>query len=292
MPSRRSVALILAFWLAVTGYVGYRDLWPLLSASGPPPVAIDLADEAAQRVPIRWTVLWNGQKVGKLVTQMTYIDADDTFRFTNDYKHLRVELGGVTMVVPDFRTVVRVTRDGDLREQSAEGKVEVHWNDLRVADATVKLAGAVAGGRLTTKFDGSLGLVGFPPKVMARQLEPVPVPRGQPLNPMQPVNRVGGLRPGRRWVVHESDPLKDVREAVVKELGVKLPDEKRGPLFGEVLSGERNLQWQNETVACRVVEYRRDGELEVRTWVRAADGKVLRQEAFQKGEALSIERDE
>ena len=39
-----------------------------------------------------------------------------------------------------------------------------------------------------------------------------------------------------------------------------------------------------------MIEYRRD-ELVARTWVRVSDGKVLKQEAFQKGETLTLVRD-
>lgn len=292
MPSRRAVALIFLFWLAVTGYVAYRDAWPVLFASGPPPVAIDLADEAAQRLPTRWTVSWNGKPVGKMTTQMKYVEEDDTFRFTTDYHNLRVEVPGGMMVVPEFNTVVRVTRAGDLREQSASGKLEFHLGDFKVADATAKLTGTVADGQLLASFEGSFGLAGMPPRTLSKALDPVPVPKGQPLNPMQPVNRIGGVRPGRRWHVHESDPMKDVREALVKELGIKPPDEKKGPLIGEVLSDRQEIVWQKQPAACWVIEYRRDGEVEVRTWVRAADGKVLKQEAYQKGETLTVDRDD
>ena len=38
-----------------------------------------------------------------------------------------------------------------------------------------------------------------------------------------------------------------------------------------------------------MIEYRRE-EPVARTWVRASDGKVLKQEAFQKGETLTIIR--
>jgi hypothetical protein len=38
-----------------------------------------------------------------------------------------------------------------------------------------------------------------------------------------------------------------------------------------------------------VIEYRRT-EVVARTWVRVADGKVLRQELSEKGEALTFER--
>ena len=51
------------------------------------------------------------------------------------------------------------------------------------------------------------------------------------------------------------------------------------------------MHWNGEAVSCWVIEYRRD-EPVARTWVRASDGKVLKQEAFQKGEVrLTLLRD-
>ncbi len=193
MPSRRSVALILAFWLAVTGYVLYRDVAPILLASGPPPIAIDLADEAAQNIPIRWTLTWNGKPAGKLTTQMRYIDADDTFRFTNDYRGFRYEASGIAVVVPELRNVTRISRGGDLREQSGDGKLEVYLGELRLGEATAKVVGKVIDGQLVATCE-----VKSPFGNLEKTLDPVPVPSGQPLNPLQPVNRIANLQPGRR----------------------------------------------------------------------------------------------
>jgi len=291
MPSRRSIALILAFWVAVTGYVLYRDVAPVLLASGPPPIAIDLADEAAQNIPIRWTLTWNGKPAGKLTTQMRYIDADDTFRFTNDYRGFRYEASGIAVVVPELRNVTRISRSGDLREQSGEGKLEVYLGELRLGEATAKVVGTVTNGQLiaTCEVKSPLGDV-------SKTLDPVPVPSGLPLNPLQPVNRIANLSPGREWVVHENNPLDDALAALAREkatqFGLKLPESPSGPLRAEVLSSAQNLDWHGHATACWVIEYRREGELVARTWVRVTDGKVMKQEAFKKGENLSIERDE
>jgi hypothetical protein len=296
MPSTRAVALIIAFWFATAGYVAYRDLWPVLFVSGPPPVAIDLADEAAQSVPVRWSIHMSGQKrPGRLTTQMKYHESDDTFTFTNHYADIRYESAGVVVVVPELINVVRITRGGDLREQSVDGKLQVYWGDLKIGEATARIEGTVVAGQLLARVDASYTFAGLTSQKLERTLEPVPVPRGQPLNPLQPVNRLTGLRPGRRWVVHESDPLKETIALLVKEqagqFGLKVPEEKRDPLIGEVLSGERMLDWHDQQIACWVIEYRRD-EPVARTWVRASDGKVLKQEAFQKGEALVIIRNQ
>jgi hypothetical protein len=288
MPSRRVIALIVAFWLLTASYVAYRDLWPVLFASGPPPVTIDLADEASQSVPFRWSIHFPGQKKpGRLITQMKYNEADDTFSFTNRYTELRYENSSVAVVVPELTSVVRVTRSGDLREQTVDGKLELYLGELKFADASAKIAGTVANGQLRATCDVTAP---FPIGNFAKELDAIPVPKGQPLNPLQPVNRLADLRPGRRWVVEESNPLEEIVALIVREkFGFKLP-EKTGPLIGAVLSDQQSLDWNGNPVPCWVIEYRRD-ELKARTWVRAADGKVLKQEAFEKGDKVAIVRD-
>lgn len=288
MPSRRSVALILAFWVAVTGYVAYRDVWPRVFGGGAPTVAVELSDEATQSVAVRWAIHVRGQpKPGKLVTQMKYVDADDTFRFTYTYTDLRFETGGVVLAVPNMTSVVRVTRGGDLREQSVEGKMEATAHGVPV-EASVKIRGTVAGKHLTATCEiQALGLN------INKTLAPVPVPGGQPLNPLQPVNRLTGVRPGRRWEVRESNPLNDALGALLREnVGQIGKQTERPPPIGEVLSDPQELDWHRQSVSCWVIGYRREGELIARTWVRRDDGKVLLQEAFEKGEAMSIVRAE
>jgi hypothetical protein len=75
------------------------------------------------------------------------------------------------------------------------------------------------------------------------------------------------------------------------QFGLNVPEVSRDALIGEVLSGERILDWHGQDVPCQVIEYRRDQPV-ARTWVRAGDGKVLKQEAFYKGETLVIVREQ
>ncbi|MCI0702839.1 MAG: hypothetical protein L0241_17295, partial [Planctomycetia bacterium] len=148
MPPRIATAGILAFWLLTTAFVAYRDLWPRLFSSGPPPVAIDLADEAKQNIPAKWTLYRNGQKVGKLTTQMKYHDSNDTFQFTYRYSQLRLEQGSVTLVVPDGVSEVWITRSGNLKEQTISGKVEVEAQNQKIAEGTIEVRGTVTNGIL------------------------------------------------------------------------------------------------------------------------------------------------
>ncbi|QJW96655.1 hypothetical protein [Frigoriglobus tundricola] len=291
MPSRFVVAGIFAFWLVTTGYVAYRDLWPRVFASGPPPVSIELADEARQNVPARWVLYRNGDRVGRLVTQMKYLDADDAFVFTYRYSDLALAQGDIALTASEAVSEVRVSRAGDLKEQVMTAKVKVQFRGAEIA-GTIGVRGTVTNETLTGRAELTSDLIN-----LAGDLDPVPVPRGgQPLNTLQPVNRLGGLRGGSEWVVHESNPLGDaLGELLHKKLaeqGIRLKEQqKKGSAVAEVGAAPQVLEWQKQAVPCWVIEYRR-AEPFARTWVRVSDGKVLRQEAFEKGESLTFERED
>ncbi|MBX9579339.1 MAG: hypothetical protein K2X87_03445 [Gemmataceae bacterium] len=304
MPSRPAVALIVVFWAGTLGAAFHRDIWPRLAASGPPPIAVDLGDEASQLVPVRWDVLHGGRKAGRLISRTTYIDADDTFEFKHKYTDLRFDLAlpPARVVFPEVVVTTRVTRDGRLREQGLTGQARVQvarrtpdggteYDTLGEADARVE--GRVEGGSLTGHgdLDGRLGGERF---AVRQPVGPAPVPDGQALGPLQPVNRLGNVRPGQRWTVREVDPLGEALAILLREqgrkYGVALPEPKREPLIATVADDRQAPPGRDDP--CWVIEYREGGEVRAKTWVRAADGKVLRQEAFGMGESVALVRDE
>jgi hypothetical protein len=294
MPSRPVVAAILAFWLATAGYAFYRDVWPRLISSGPPPLLIDLADEASQfSAGIDWTLYRGDQKVGRLTTRTTYRDEDDTFLFTHKYKQVQFDFGTARVQVPELVTTTRVTRSGELREQAMEGMLKVQLaaggaGFVDLAAARAKVEGRAEGGR----FVGRCELVS-PLGNVSRDLDPVPVPAGQALNPLQPVNRLDRVHPGRRWVIYTFDPLAEALAALGRGQlgGLGLPEHRREPLIAEVLPSPQPLDRKGGPVPCWVIEYR-NGDTKARTWVRVSDGRVLRQEASGFGERVAIDRDE
>lgn len=296
MPSRPTTLAIVLFWLATVGWVGYRDVWPRLAASGPPPIAVDLGDEASQLVPVRWQVLRGDKKAGNLTTRMTYLDADDTFRLTHQYSNLVFDVDRVRVVFPDVTLTTRVTRAGVLREQGMTGRMQVQLRTgaelLTVAEARAVVEGEVRGGVFHSRCD-----IDSPLLKTKRELDPVPVPDGQALSPLQPVGRIANVRAGQRWVVHEVNPLRDAMGALLKgfvgQQGVAVPDEKRDSYIATVGDRPEPLAWgkDKEEVMCWVIDYRSDAG-RVRTWVRADDGRVLRQEATRDGESVALERDD
>ncbi len=286
MPSRPVVALIVLFWVATLGLVFQRDLWPRITASGPPPIAVDLTDEATQYLPIKWKVLRGGKPIGTLTTKLAYQDADDTFEFTSQYKDLRFDVGAMQVVFPDVTTRTRVTRSGSLREQSMTGKLRL--GDLQ---AEAKVEGRNENGTFVGRCE-----IASPLFNLKSDLAPVPVKNGQALNPLQPVNRIAGIRPGQHWFVHEIDPLGQALAALFKEKfgqGLSLPESKKEALEARVADAPESLVWgkSREEAACWVIEYR-SGEARAKTWVRASDGKVLRQEATLMDDRISLEREE
>jgi hypothetical protein len=321
MPSRLGVVLILGFWLAVTGYVVHRDVWPRLFGDAPPTVRIDLSDEATQTVPARWTIYRDGESIGSITTRMSYDADDNRFLFTSTYREVKLDQAvlqfRIRFELKEMQTTTSVTRDGELRGQkmtgSLSGLITSGPIPLLRADATVEAEGTVVNGELVgwCGIDSDLGSAN-------QKFDPVPVPAGQVLNPLQPVNRLRDVRPGARWEVHQVDPLADAIAALVPELiqkhaGTKLtrdlrPGERPSliarvsdrpvdlpplppppPRAGE--PGTPGRPRANEGEPCWVIEYRGDQAM-AKTWVRVSDGKVLRQEAARQGEVLLLERND
>src|SRR5262245_58802762 len=71
MPPRQLTVAIVVGWLASSGWLFHRELWPNLRPGEPPPYTIDLADEAQRHdipIAIRWAILRGGQPIGQLHT--------------------------------------------------------------------------------------------------------------------------------------------------------------------------------------------------------------------------------
>ena len=125
------------------------------------------------------------------------------------------------------------------------------------------------------------------------------------LNPLLPINRLIGLRPGQHWRLRLFDPLVDA-------LAAALPGAKPELRFldAQVLSEPQVITWlkkirdaeekrfstqikiedDQEEVSCHVTEYREQGQVVGRTWSRASDGLVLRQETKLDGDQWTLER--
>ncbi len=288
MPPRLLSVAIVVFWLATTGWLVSRELWPHLQPGEPPPFAIDLVDEAQrQSVPVRWVITRNGKKIGLAHTRVEYREADDTFALHSDVRNLQLSSGLLaTVSVQRLDTTYRVGRGGELRAMSADvqAKVEVTLPKLE-AKVTGHVSGEVRDRRFVSRCWVEL------PSGERQEFTPEPVEvsaQGTVLNPLHPVNRVAGLRPGQRWRMPAINPLS---EALGRSAAGVLP---AGPRFldARVLPEPQPLKWGKSDVPCLVIEYRGEqGEVNARTWIRQSDGLVLRQEATQSGELLVLQRE-
>jgi len=304
MPSRLAVVSILFFWLITSGVVLYRELRPRYFADSPPEVAIDLSDEATPTLPVQWDIFQGDKKVGSLTTRMTHVPSDDTFRFISNCVNLKFDFQAqgqtLSVGVPSAEIIVRVTRDGRLREQSMVGRMEVKLLDSVLA-INAEMKGRVDGETMIRHCR-----LKCPPFISVdRQLDPIAVPDGQVLNPLMPVNRLKHVYPGRQWSIRAIDPLFDSLRLVLTEgiqEGVKF--EQKSALLGGELSSKsplllaRVLDEQEVIdrpaavggpVPCYVIEYRSE-EAKAWTWVAVSDGRVMRQKAIQSGIEMRFER--
>ena len=288
MPARHYVLAIIVFWMASTAWLFYRDLRPRLLPGEPPPYTIDLADEAEIST-IRWSVFKDNQTkpTGYAKTRVRYSEVDDTFEISGEFKlwSTGIMQGNADQVVEGK---YRVTRDGQLRGIDARVTVvkTIEARSLLEIEATGRIEGDVKNRiftpHLTIDVPSALHL--------SKDLAPVRVSeRGNVLNPLQPVNRITGLKKGQRWRMPLVHPLTDAVSAAVSSI-FKYEITEISTLEAEVLPETQLLKWGHALVPCLVVEYTGD-DIHVRTWVREADGTVLRQEVEQHGESLVVQRD-
>lgn len=299
MPSRMISAVIVLFWAATLGWFGYRELWPYWAAHEAPPFVIDLADEATVNNEVLWHIYREPargaapEEIGLARTYLRHINDDDTFELSSEMVEVQL-LKSVR--VPSLVNRYRVTRSGELRSVSAEGKLEVSFLRLPITgQATV--SAVVRDGRLVRTAKIKVPALG----TIEPKLEDVAAPRGSVLNPLHPVSRIKGLSPGRRWKMPIVDPLADMIGPTInaaskqvtdsgKPLGIKLPESPR-ELSAEVLRELVKIGYERGEHDCYVIEYRgKDAEPVARTFVRVSDGLVLRQEASSMSERFYLER--
>jgi hypothetical protein len=303
MPSRLVTLGILVFWLATTAWFVARDLLPNWSSQAAPPFSIELADEAIRQiVPVHWQIRRDGQAIGRLRTTLRSHDEDDTYELTAACQDLPLVdttapvVGRIQIVIRQFEDRLRVTRDGELRSMRTAIALDVHLGSHPPLPAEAALSAEVRGRRMVRAFRlSSPGLGEFAPALDST--EPI---RGSVLNPLHPLHRLSGLRPGQRW----RQPLVAPHEEIIQAALAKAPGaesaapafERRRPrwLDAAVRPQFERLEWNRGEVDCLVVDYRSDwhsDDLAARTWIRATDGLILRQEAESHGQSLTLERE-
>jgi hypothetical protein len=262
MPSRPVTIFVVVLWLFMMGLVVYRDLWPQWRPGEPPAFAIDIVDETqTKKLELPWKVQLNDKPAYSALTWVEYQPGDDTF-----FLHARLTRLADLPPLLNARTIesaYHITRKGNLLGLQAK----IGWEVLGgQANFTQELTGAVRDGRFlaarTTTHERGESRDDLPPLDVSW--------RGYVLLPLHPVNRLAGVRPGLKWRVPLLNPLTASTAAMIHWLDAEVST--------EIVPLQRVTRLR-ETVEepCRVIDYKGE-DVKGRTWVRDADGTVLRQE--------------
>jgi hypothetical protein len=294
MPSRPVIIAVIAFWLLTTGWFVVNEIVPKWRAGEAPPYTIEFADEVIRNpVPYRWVCTFNDRKLGAIRTELVNDPTDDTFEFSARSSGLILPITEtVSLKLTDFEDRVRVTRAGELRGLITSGSFAIEVAGLPIS-GRLRMAAVAHGGLLDRHVQISSALFGE----SAPALDPVPAPRGSILNPMHPVPRITGLRPGQSWRQPLVDPRADMMRAAIEQSGFASWFHLKttpGVLTAVVLSEVKTLEWEGLQQPCLVIEYRDEDYTAptwARTWVRRSDGLVIRQEAGAQGDKLVLQRE-
>ncbi len=256
MPPRLVTGVIIAFWLAMTGWLIQREVVPMLLADVSSVYQVDLTDQiqlgaAAFETP--WVVLRDGKRVGMGKSKVIAHADDNTYEFRSVFHFDQLKIG--PLFVRGMENSYRVTDESRLLEMSARITTE--------PGMTFEFIGKVAHQKMQRHFRLNGEEFG---------LNEIDLSRSQKIvNPLHLLNRLRGLRTKQTWTIPLLDPL---RNAIDGAANMTVPE-----LIAIV--EEDTLTWEKNEVACHKIEYRKRGKEEVmaRTWVRKTDGLVLQQDA-------------
>jgi hypothetical protein len=287
MPPRWLALLIVVFWLGTTAWFVWRDLAPGWTAGQPPPYLIDLADEADKNAQHNvWYVVAEGaedERLGRAETWVKYFETEDVFELTMKLEEFKGSQRKLQLGRLRLQTMVdtyRVTRAGALLEARSELTVDTTVLGQPVRGVVFKLAGKVQEGRFHPTCRLELATLD-----QEFRLPAVDVSRyGSILQPLHPVNRIQGLRPGQTWRMPLFDPFADAASRLI--------DRGAEPviLTARVRPNPEPLPGQPE-ISCLVIDYDGADDSKPRTWVRASNGLVMRQEATVMETRLILKAD-
>jgi hypothetical protein len=286
MPPRWLSVAIIAFWLGMTGWLVWRELWPRWRAGDPPPYHIDLVEEVqrASTHKTLWAVIEDDHETTPAESWVDYSDKDDTFTLVLKFKErppFRPPAGGLLPRMRFVSSKFRVTREGRLHE--LEVRVAVNGTFPFFPEpihGTLTLAGEVRGEHFFPRYEVQQARL---MTLLDGQLSPVEVSyHGSVLVPQHPVNRITGLRPGQSWRMPVVDPF---------AAAFGFADAVRH-VNARVLPEPQVLQWKKrDPKICLVIEYEGEDE-KASTWVEVGTGLVQRQEAAFAGHRLVLQRDD
>jgi hypothetical protein len=325
MPPRWLGWIIVASWLATTGWLFWHDLRPRWLPGEPPPFNIDDVEEVQKSSnPIRtsWTVERQDKDQSKPCLVFNASTWVDNHKEEDEYTlNARLETKGLNLqpvIVAKFfqinllTSAYRVTRSGQLRSLETLVKVSVlkrkgpsslfkflqeqlslPGNAPALKQIELRIRGEVRGQQFFAHCCVALASIeeeriGNPSyKPIQFDLPAVPVSStGSVLMPLHLVSHIRGLRLGQSWRQPLVDPLRDALAF--------LPDFSGGVrwLNARVLPQPEKLELDGTEISCLVIEYTNDeNEPMGRTWVEQDGERVLQQEAILEDSRWIMKRE-
>lgn len=301
MPSRWQCLVIVACWLAVTGWLYVRELEPYFRENDPPPYVIELTAETQTIHPaVTWKVFQNDdpEEVYHVQTWMDHSEQDDSFTLHAEVKPapLQDKDSKAQLLVQLMKSEYRVSREGKLLLLHVDA--DLSSRPFGMADfrfkPRIELTGIVAQGQINAHLRLPQ-LSGLTPEADSNFSFPVSQ-NGTIFLPLHPVHKIHGVRPGRTWSVPEINPLGDAARAwIKKKIGFDLPG-KDSILNARVRNQPEDFPYDigdDKPHVCWVIEYR-GGDVEkvaATTWVEVDTDLVLCQEAASESGNVRLVRD-
>lgn len=271
MPSRWACVVLLLFWAVATVGLIRRDVLPDLLI-GPPPDLRSVASADLSAGPTKWAILVADdaayqtlRSVGQAVTESTH-EPDGKLRLRSK---VWFDTGGLLRgTVFAFRDEVRIDVENDCLIDPSGNLVSFR---------AVVRAGGVDEPLLTIDGvykDHAIEVKSRSPIPQLNFVKPLPYePKTMIHNALGPIDRLPGLAVGQRWEERVVSPLTGKIDVVKAEVVRK-----------------SEIYWDKSMTAAYEVVHRIPPVISARTWVRKADGLVLRQEVPFPVVKLMIER--
>ncbi len=307
MPPRWMIAGIVLCWAVALGWLLYREILPDLLANEPILYVIETADESKREHGLPPRVYWSVQRNGKLTsyklqTWVQYDEEEDQFDVAcslnlpgnaekqadeNDHE-LAIEPGSKIRIRDiNMKSHYWVTHTGRLSILNINSEYEFSSS----AEAPNRFSAVWQGSprNRTLAPTVTLGPADSADKTET-ELEAVDLSSHScVLNPLHPVQRIREIQPGRVWKCAVADPCALVQNPL-QGLLVHTDDDilkwSQTPRPEERPTDSRVVE-----VPCRHMVFGDENSLMwFETWIRAADGWVLKQETHLWGETWTMTR--
>ncbi|HKB39696.1 MAG TPA: hypothetical protein VKD72_24885 [Gemmataceae bacterium] len=272
MPPRSITLVIVVFWLAMTAWLLWRDVWPNMAPGEPPPFVITSKDENRSQ---QTEVIWSAEHTHAggaadrpreytIKQTVEYDSKSDTFRLKAALKARSPEPDAARAYhLESVSSTYHVTRAGNMLDLDVN--VKLLAGPLNpTGDRAGHFTGEVREGACVLQWETGTG------RLLKRGSESLGVSyHGVVLLPLHPLDRIRGLRPGRRWACNLLDPL------VSSAPGASRPEVVW--VHAEVQPETERMTWNAQVKECRVIEYGdRAGNVRGMTWVEIKEDRVLR----------------